>query len=122
MLSQSSLNPLHALLPNLPTLTSRPLHSPVLGHIKFARLKASLLSDSQLGHLLLHRQLETRALGVLVSSYCCSNYRVADPFKSLCTFPRSSIEGPVFHPIDDCVINSYVLGQSSTPSGSKTSM
>jgi hypothetical protein len=28
-------------------------------------------------------QLETRALGVIVSSYCCSTYRVADPFSSL---------------------------------------
>ena len=47
-------------------------------------------------------QLETRALGVLVSSYCCSTYRVADPFSSLGTFSSSSIGGPVFHPIDDC--------------------
>jgi hypothetical protein len=47
-------------------------------------------------------QLETRALGVLVSSYCCSTYRVADPFSSLGTFCSSSIGGPVFHPIDDC--------------------
>ena len=47
-------------------------------------------------------QPETRALGVLVSSYCCSTYRVADPFSSLGTFSRSSIGGPVFHPIDDC--------------------
>jgi hypothetical protein len=46
-------------------------------------------------------QLETRALGVLVSSYCCSTYRVADPFGSLGTFSSSSIEGRVFHPIDD---------------------
>ena len=46
-------------------------------------------------------QLETRALGVLVSSYC-STYRVADPFNSLGAFSRSSIGGPVFHPIDDC--------------------
>jgi hypothetical protein len=30
-------------------------------------------------------QLETRAPGVLVSSYCCSAYRVADPFSSLDT-------------------------------------
>ena len=45
-------------------------------------------------------QLETRALGVLVSSYCCSTYRVADPFSSLGTF--SSIGGPVIHPIADC--------------------
>jgi hypothetical protein len=43
---------------------------------------ASLPNDGRLGHLLLHMQLETRALGVLVSSYCCSTYRVADPFSS----------------------------------------
>jgi hypothetical protein len=47
-------------------------------------------------------QLETRALGVLVSSYCCSTYRVADPFRSLGTFSSSSTGGPVFHPIADC--------------------
>ena len=51
-----------------PTPTSWPWCSPVLGHIKFA----SLPYDGQLGHLLLHMQLETRALGVLVSSYCWS--------------------------------------------------
>jgi hypothetical protein len=39
---------------------------------------------------------------ILVSSYCCSTYRVADPFCSLGTFSSSSIGGPVFHPIDDC--------------------
>jgi hypothetical protein len=32
---------------------------------------------------------------------CCSTYRVSDPFSSLCTFSRSSIGGPVFHPIND---------------------
>jgi hypothetical protein len=47
-------------------------------------------------------QLETRALAILVSSYCYSTYRVADPFSSLGTFSSSSIRGPVFHPIDDC--------------------
>jgi hypothetical protein len=44
-------------------------------------------------------QLETQALGVLISSYCCSTYRVSDPFSSLGTFSSSSIGGPVFHPI-----------------------
>ena len=39
---------------------------------------------------------------VLVSSYCCSSYSVADPFSSLGTFSSSLIRGPVFHPIDDC--------------------
>jgi hypothetical protein len=90
------------LLPYPPTSASRPWHSPVLGHIIFARPRASLPNDGQLGHVLLHMQLEIRALGVLVSSYCCSTYRVADPFSSLGTFSSSSIGGPVFHPIDDC--------------------
>jgi hypothetical protein len=39
---------------------------------------------------------------VLVSSYCCFSYRVADPFSSMGTFSSSSIGGPVFHPIDEC--------------------
>jgi hypothetical protein len=38
---------------------------------------------------------------VLVSSYCCSAYRVSGPFRSLGTFYSSSFGGPVFHPIDD---------------------
>jgi hypothetical protein len=46
-------------------------------------------------------QLETQALGLLVSSYC-SSYRVADPFSSLGTFSSSFIGGPVFHPINNC--------------------
>ena len=62
---------------------------------------ASLPNDGRLGHLLLHMQLETWALGVLVSSYCCSTYRVADHFSSLGTFSSSAIRGPEFHPIDD---------------------
>jgi hypothetical protein len=48
------------------------------------------------------QQLETQALGVLVSSYCCSSYGVANPFSSLATFSSSSFGVPVFHPIDDC--------------------
>jgi hypothetical protein len=38
----------------------------------------------------------------MVSSYCCSTYRVADVFSPLGTFSSSSIGGPVSHPIDDC--------------------
>jgi hypothetical protein len=78
------------------------LCSPVLGHIKLQEQGACLHNDCWLSHLLLHMQLETRALGVLISSYCCSTYRVADPFSSLGTFSSSSIGGSVFHPIDDC--------------------
>jgi hypothetical protein len=51
-----------ALLPNPPTPTSWPWHSPVLGHMIFAKLRASPPIDSRLGHPLLHRQLETQAL------------------------------------------------------------
>jgi hypothetical protein len=81
-------------LPYPPTPTSWPWYFPVVRHI--------MPNDGWLGHLLLHMQLETWALGVLVSSYCCSTYRVADPFSSLGTFSSSSIGGPVFHPIADC--------------------
>jgi hypothetical protein len=103
MLSRKSLIPSPPpLLPYPPTPTSWPWCSPVLGHIKFANQGASLPNDGRLGHLLLHMQLETLALGVLVSSYCCSTYRVADPFSSLGTFSSSPIGGPVFHSITDC--------------------
>jgi hypothetical protein len=91
-----------SLLRNLCTPASWPWHSPVLGHVIFERPRTSPPNDGQLGHLLLHMQLESRALWVLVSSYCCSSYRVADPFSSLGTFSSSSIGGLVFHPIDDC--------------------
>jgi hypothetical protein len=47
-------------------------------------------------------QLETRALGVLVSSYYCCSYTVADPFSSLDAFSSFSIGGRMFHFIDDC--------------------
>jgi hypothetical protein len=98
---KSPLYPPPTLLSNPPTPTSWPWYSPVLGQIIFARPRASPPNDGRLGHLLLHMQLETRALGVLVSSHCCSTYRVADPFSSLATFSGSSIGGPVLHPIDD---------------------
>ena len=87
------------LLPYLPTPTSWPWHSPVLGHIKFARPRGL---SSQWWLTRPSSATETRALGVLVNSYCCSTYRVADSFSSLGTFSSSSIGDPVFHPIADC--------------------
>jgi hypothetical protein len=96
------LYPSLALFPNPPTPVSWPWHFPVLGHMIFKRPRASLSNGGRLGHPLLHMQLETQIWGVLVSSYCCSTYRVADPFSSLGTFSSSFIRGPVFHPIDDC--------------------
>jgi hypothetical protein len=71
---ESPLYPSPALLPNRPTPASWPWHSPVLGHMIFARPKASPPIDGRLGHPLLHMQLETQFWGVLVSPYCCSSY------------------------------------------------
>jgi hypothetical protein len=122
---KSSLYPPPALLPSPPTPTSWPWHSPVLGHIKFARPRGLSSQWWPTSHLLLLMQLEIRALGwgggVLVSLYCCSTYRVADPFSSLGAFSSSYIGGPVFHPRDDCehpllicqhwhslILNSYI--------------
>jgi hypothetical protein len=51
------------LLLNPPIPASRPCHSPVLGHMIFARPRASPPNDGGLGHPLLHMQLETQALG-----------------------------------------------------------
>jgi hypothetical protein len=39
-------------------------------------------------------QLETRALGLQVSSNCCSSYKVAGPFSSLGTFSRFCWQDP----------------------------
>jgi hypothetical protein len=83
-----------------------------------------LSTDGRLGHLLIHMQLETRAPGVLVISYCCSTYRAADPFSSLGTFSSSSIGGPVIHPIADCehpllcLLGPGIVSQETTISGS----
>jgi hypothetical protein len=99
---QNTLNPPPALLPNLSTPASWPWHCSVQGHMIFARPRASPPIDGQRGHPLLHMQLETQLWGVLVSSYCCSTYSVADPFSSLCTFSSFFIKGPVFPPIVDC--------------------
>jgi hypothetical protein len=97
---QSPLYPPPALLPNPPTPTTWPWHSPVLGHMIFTRTRPSPPIDGQLGHPLLHMQLETQLWGVLVSSYCWSSYRVADPSSSLGTFSSSFNRDPVFYPID----------------------
>jgi hypothetical protein len=102
MLYQKSCIPSPTPLTYPPTPTSWPWRSPVLEHISLQDQEASLPNDSRSGHLLLHMQLETQALGVLVSSYCCSTYRVTDPFSTLGTFSSSFTGGPVFHPIDDC--------------------
>ena len=60
MLSPSLLDPSPDLFPNLPTPTSWPCHSLVLGHMIFTRPRASPPIDGQVGHPLLHIQLETQ--------------------------------------------------------------
>jgi hypothetical protein len=123
MLSQTS-RILSPPLPYPPTPTSWGLCSPVLRHIKLHNQWASLSTDGQLGHLLIHMQLETGALGVLVSSYCCSTYRVADRFSSLGTFSSTYIGGPVIHPIADCehlllcLLGPGIVSQETAISGS----
>jgi hypothetical protein len=94
--SQSPLYPPPALFPNPPTPTSWTCHSPVLGHMIFSRPRPSPPIDCRLGHPLLHMQLKTQLWGLLVSSYCCSSYRVADRFSSLGTFSSCFIRGTVF--------------------------
>jgi hypothetical protein len=60
-------------------------------------------SSTSLSQLPLHRLQPTNySITKITSSYCCSSYRVADPFSSLGTFSRSCIGDPVFHPINDC--------------------
>jgi hypothetical protein len=42
-----------------------------MGHMIFAKPRASPPIDGWLGHPLLHTQLEKQLWGVPVSSYCC---------------------------------------------------
>jgi hypothetical protein len=111
--------------PHPPTPTSWPWHSPVLRHIKFAwpmglsfhwwPTRAS--SDT-------YAARDMSSGGVLVSSYCCSTYRVGDPFSSLGAFSSSSIGGPVNHPIADCehplkcLLDPSIISQETAISGS----
>jgi hypothetical protein len=78
--------------------------------------EASLPNDGWPGHLLLYMQLETWALGVLVSSYCCSTYRVADPFCSLGTFSTSysCLKTPIRHIINEFWRFSGILEKALT--------
>ena len=89
-------------LPYPPTPTFWPWHSPVLGHIKFASPMGLSFQWWPTRPSFDTYAARVKSSGVLVSSYCCATYRVADPFSSLGTFSSSSIGGPVIHPIADC--------------------
>jgi hypothetical protein len=63
----------HTQLPNPPTKRFLALAFPYTGEsYNLHRTKGFSFQWWRLGHLLLHMQLETRALGALVSSYRCS--------------------------------------------------
>jgi hypothetical protein len=124
MLSQKSptCSPTHSPTHPLPLLG--PGVPPVLRHIKFAWLMGLSFhwwptrpsSDSYAAR--------DMSFGVLVSSYCCSTYRVADPFSSLGNISSSSIGGPVIHPIADCehpllcLLGPGIVSQETAVSGS----
>ena len=103
MLSQKSLIPSPP-LPYPTTPTSWPWCSPVLRHIKFKRPRgfSSQWWPTRPSSATYTCNQRHKLRGTLVSSYCCSTYRIAEPFSSLGAFSSSSIRGPVFHPIHDC--------------------
>jgi hypothetical protein len=106
-----------ALRTNPPISTYWPWSSPTLGHRAFTGSRASPPIDNQLGHPLVHMQLEPwvppcvlfgwwfsswELWGVLVSSHCCSSYGAANPFSSLGLFSSSFIGDPVLCSRDGC--------------------
>jgi hypothetical protein len=92
-----------------PTPPFWPWRSPVLGHIKFASPMGLSLQWWPTRPSFDTYAARDKSSGVLVSSYCCSTYRVAVPFSSLGTFSSSSIGGRVTHPIADCEHLGYIL-------------
>jgi hypothetical protein len=66
----------------------------VLGHIKFVRPRGLSSQWWPTRPSSATYAARVKSSGVLASSYCCSIYRVADPFSSLGTFSSSSIGGP----------------------------
>ena len=99
---KSSLYPSPALLPCPPIPTSWPWHCPVLGHIKFASPMGLSLQRWPTRPSFDTYAAKDKSSQVLVSSYCCSTYRVAVPFSSLGNFSSSSIGGRVTYPRADC--------------------
>ena len=123
MLSQRSPIPT-PLIPYPPTPPFWPWHSPVLGHIKFAWPMGLSLQWWPTRPSFDTYAARDKSSGVLVSSYCCSTYRVAVPFSSLGAFSSSSIGGPVVHSIADCeypllcLLGRRIVSQETALSGS----
>jgi hypothetical protein len=123
MLSQKSPIPSPS-LPYPPIPTFWPWRSSVLGHIKFACPMGLSFQWWPTRPSFDTFAARVKSSRVLVSSYCCSTYRVADLFSSLDTFSSSSIGGPVIHPIADCehplmcLLGPSLVSQETTISGS----
>ena len=124
MLSWKFPIPSPTLLPYPPTPASWPWHFPVLGHIKFASPMGLSLQWWPTRPSFDTYAARDKSSGVLVSSYCCSTYRVAIPFSSLGTFSSSSIGAHVIHPIADCehpllcLLGPDIVSQETAISGS----
>jgi hypothetical protein len=108
-----------------PTSTSWRWHSPELRHIYFAwPMGLSFYWWPTRPSSDIYAARDKSSGGVLVSSYLCSTYRVADPFSSLVTFSSSSIRGTVIHPIADCehpllcLLGPSIVSQETAISGS----
>jgi hypothetical protein len=83
--------------PSSPDLDQYRNFSPVVGHIKFASLMGLPFQWWPTRPSFDTYAARDKSSGVLVSSYCCSTYRVAVPFSSLGTFSSSSIGDRVTH-------------------------
>jgi hypothetical protein len=101
MLSQRSPIPTPP-TPYPPTPPFWPWRSPVLGHIKFASPMGLSFQWWPTRPSFDTYAAKDKSFRVLVSSYCCSTYRVAVPYSFLGNFSSSSIRGHVTHPITDC--------------------
>jgi hypothetical protein len=111
-------------LPYPPTPPFWPWRSPVLGHIKFACPMGLSFQWWPTRPSFDTYAARVKSSGVLVSSLCCSTYRVADPFSSLGTFSSSSIGSPVIHSLADCehpllcLLGPGIVSQGTATSGS----
>jgi hypothetical protein len=76
-----------------PTPPFWPWRSPVLGHIQFASPMGLSLQWWPTRPSFDTYAAKDKSSRVLVSSYCCSTYRVAVPFSSFGNFSSSSIRG-----------------------------
>jgi hypothetical protein len=106
---------------NLPTPTSLPYHSPMVGHQAFTGPSTSPPPDARQDYPLLHMRLKPWVTpcvlfgwwyspfelwgwgwGSLLGWYCCSSYEIANPFSIFSPFPNSSIGVPMLSPKVDC--------------------